>query len=75
MQNNIAAVNRLEEDALVWRLEERSSEFSLFEFSELLEATDNFAAENRLGQGGFGPVYKVPRCTTNYTFRINIEFF
>ncbi|EEE54572.1 hypothetical protein OsJ_01773 [Oryza sativa Japonica Group] len=58
MQNNIAAVNRLEEDALVWRLEERSSEFSLFEFSELLEATDNFAAENRLGQGGFGPVYK-----------------
>lgn len=59
MQNNIAAVNRLEEDALVWRLEERSSEFSLFEFSELLEATDNFAAENRLGQGGFGPVYKV----------------
>ena len=51
--------NRPEEDALVWRLEEKSSEFTLYDFSEILQATDNFFKENLLGQGGFGPVYKV----------------
>jgi len=31
----------------------------MFEFEQLLEATDNFSEENKLGQGGFGAVYKV----------------
>ncbi|KAM0839973.1 hypothetical protein ACQ4PT_059973 [Festuca glaucescens] len=53
-----AATNRMEEDALVWRLEEKSSEFTLFDFSEILHATCNFSNENLLGRGGFGPVYK-----------------
>jgi predicted Ser/Thr protein kinase len=26
---------------------------------EVLEATDNFSEENKLGQGWFGPVYQV----------------
>lgn len=56
---NRAGANRIEENALVWRIEEKSSEFTLFDLSQLLEATENFAEENRLGQGGFGPVYKV----------------
>ncbi|XP_044973466.1 cysteine-rich receptor-like protein kinase 10 [Hordeum vulgare subsp. vulgare] len=56
--NHQAAPNRREENALVWRLEERSSEFTLFDFSEMLHATHNFSKQNILGQGGFGPVYK-----------------
>uniref|UniRef100_A0A0D9ZYG8 Protein kinase domain-containing protein n=1 Tax=Oryza glumipatula TaxID=40148 RepID=A0A0D9ZYG8_9ORYZ len=31
---------------------------SRFELHELAAATSNFAQENKLGQGGFGPVYK-----------------
>ncbi|XBI32701.1 hypothetical protein VPH35_056119 [Triticum aestivum] len=56
--NNQAAMNRPEEYALVWRLEERSSEFTLFDFPEILQATHDFSKENLLGKGGFGPVYK-----------------
>ncbi|KQK04304.1 G-type lectin S-receptor-like serine/threonine-protein kinase At4g03230 isoform X3 [Brachypodium distachyon] len=55
---NQAAANRVGEDALLWRLEEKSSDFTLFDFSEISDATRNFSEENRLGQGGFGPVYK-----------------
>ncbi|XP_010547149.1 PREDICTED: G-type lectin S-receptor-like serine/threonine-protein kinase At1g11330 isoform X2 [Tarenaya hassleriana] len=33
-------------------------ELPLFEFQVLASATDNFAITNKLGQGGFGPVYK-----------------
>lgn len=31
----------------------------VYKFEELVVATDNFAENNKLGQGGFGPVYKV----------------
>ncbi|CAE5957182.1 unnamed protein product [Arabidopsis arenosa] len=34
-------------------------ELPLFEFQVLAEATNNFSLRNKLGQGGFGPVYKV----------------
>lgn len=30
-----------------------------FDLESILVATDNFAETNKLGQGGFGPVYKV----------------
>lgn len=32
---------------------------TFFELSTVLAATDNFSLNNKLGQGGFGPVYKV----------------
>lgn len=31
----------------------------MYDFSQILDATSNFSDENKLGQGGFGPVYKV----------------
>ncbi|KAL8107704.1 G-type lectin S-receptor-like serine/threonine-protein kinase B120 [Apium graveolens] len=38
--------------------EKRDVELPLFSFRSVSAATENFSAENKLGQGGFGPVYK-----------------
>ena len=35
------------------------SELPIFDFSSILLATDYFSIKNKLGQGGFGPVFKV----------------
>uniref|UniRef100_A0A1J3GZP2 non-specific serine/threonine protein kinase n=1 Tax=Noccaea caerulescens TaxID=107243 RepID=A0A1J3GZP2_NOCCA len=43
---------RFEED------EERNRESPLFELSTIATATNNFSLHNKLGAGGFGPVYK-----------------
>ncbi|MQM03723.1 hypothetical protein Taro_036504 [Colocasia esculenta] len=40
------------------RSESDISELSLLDFNTIAFATNNFAIENKLGQGGFGPVYK-----------------
>lgn len=37
---------------------ESDSRFSLFGYSKIRSATDNFSKQNKLGEGGFGPVYK-----------------
>ncbi|WOG85363.1 hypothetical protein DCAR_0104551 [Daucus carota subsp. sativus] len=36
----------------------RDDELPLFSFKSVSAATENFSVENKLGQGGFGPVYK-----------------
>ncbi|KAF0894996.1 hypothetical protein E2562_004983 [Oryza meyeriana var. granulata] len=47
-----------DEEALAWGREACSSEFTFFDLSQVLDATNNFSEENKLGKGGFGPVYK-----------------
>ena len=32
---------------------------NVFSYSELRSATENFSSSNRLGEGGYGAVYKV----------------
>ncbi|GFP80336.1 g-type lectin s-receptor-like serine/threonine-protein kinase at4g27290 [Phtheirospermum japonicum] len=36
----------------------KDSDLPFFNLSTILEATDNFAIQNKIGEGGFGPVYK-----------------
>ena len=31
----------------------------MFELSTMINATNGFSADNKLGEGGFGPVFKV----------------
>ena len=49
----------MEQVLKLWRVEESDSEFSIFDFDQIADATDNFSDDHKLGQGGFGPVYKV----------------
>ena len=37
----------------------KEMELPLFSFSSVSTATNDFSATNKLGEGGFGPVYKV----------------
>ncbi|KAF7086785.1 hypothetical protein CFC21_090047 [Triticum aestivum] len=51
----------LERDLVILEEEivsESDSRFSLFRYSKIRSATDNFSKENKLGEGGFGHVYK-----------------
>ena len=34
-------------------------DLSVFSYASIIAATCNFSKENKLGEGGFGPVYKV----------------
>ncbi|XP_040251495.1 cysteine-rich receptor-like protein kinase 25 [Aegilops tauschii subsp. strangulata] len=54
---SLGKLSSQEDEELVWGIG-RSPEFKLFDFSEVSNATNNFSDENKLGQGGFGPVYK-----------------
>lgn len=52
------------ESAGSFRAEEQHSqhELPIFSFGSIAASTNNFSITNKLGQGGFGPVYKVYSC-------------
>jgi hypothetical protein len=39
--------------------ENEDIDIPIFDLSTIANATNNFSIDNKLGQGGFGPVYKV----------------
>lgn len=39
-----------------------NDEIQVFNLETIIAATNNFSPANKLGQGGFGPVYKVISC-------------
>jgi hypothetical protein len=64
----VLLINNYESNLFIWLLtffceaddnEIRSVESLQFNFGTIRVATDNFSEENKLGQGGFGAVYKV----------------
>lgn len=57
--------SKTEEALKLWRIEERGSDFTLYDFAELAAATRKFAVPNQLGRGGFGPVYKASTRVVN----------
>ena len=38
---------------------EHLDDLQFFSLREVARATDNFSVSNKIGEGGFGPVYKV----------------
>lgn len=53
-----------------------------FDFRTIKDATDNFSMRNKLGQGGFGVVYKVQFCHHNtciilpsFQHRVNVYMY
>jgi hypothetical protein len=55
----MANLTRVDDVSSLWTIQDTDSEFTMFHFRQILESTDNFCNENKLGQGGFGAVYKV----------------
>lgn len=51
--------------------EKKDLELPFFDLSTILNATGNFSIENKIGEGGFGPVYKV----RNKMFLFNYFFY
>ncbi|KAK3125258.1 hypothetical protein QOZ80_7BG0602400 [Eleusine coracana subsp. coracana] len=57
-QGHAIKSSKTQEALKLWRIEESDSDFTLYDFNEMAAATGNFSVSNRLGRGGFGPVYK-----------------
>ena len=50
------------------KIESEDWELPLVDFKKIEIATDNFSQHNKLGEGGFGPVYKVIILVFNMCF-------
>ncbi|GMN63007.1 hypothetical protein TIFTF001_032089 [Ficus carica] len=57
-QDLTSSKDRIMENDTSRDLSKENMELPLFELSTIILATNNFSASNKLGQGGFGPVYR-----------------
>lgn len=58
LRNSDRQVNEL---ILLTEEDKKDIDVPFFTLDSILSATNNFSEENKLGQGGYGPVYRV--CT------------
>ena len=57
--NDVTASSTTFQDSRKLDESRRKPDLPVFDISTILAATNNFSPDKRLGQGGFGPVYKV----------------
>ncbi|XP_022634716.1 G-type lectin S-receptor-like serine/threonine-protein kinase CES101 isoform X2 [Vigna radiata var. radiata] len=55
---NTEISNACDEGREEWNEKRTGSDTHKFDFITILQATDNFSLANKIGEGGFGPVYK-----------------
>ena len=56
------------------RGENKEVDLPMFSFASVSAATNNFSIENKLGEGGFGPVYKVRLVSVNFLGMYRVSF-
>ena len=64
----------LSEANKLWRVEKKEVDLPMFSFASVSAATNNFSIENKLGEGGFGPVYKVRLVSVNFLGMYRVSF-
>ncbi|VVA93875.1 unnamed protein product [Arabis nemorensis] len=57
-KQNDSTPTSMETSQDAWKEQLKPQDVYFFEMQTILTITDNFSIENKLGQGGFGPVYK-----------------
>ena len=64
----------LSEANKLWRVEKKEVDLPMFSFASVSAATNNFSIENKLGEGGFGLVYKVRLVSVNFLGMYRVSF-
>ena len=64
----------LSEANKLWRGENKEVDLPMFSFASVSAATNNFSIENKLGEGDFGPVYKVRLVSVNFLGIYRVSF-
>lgn len=68
--NELTTLDRLKNAEELGNDGKKGHDLKLFSFDSIMAATDNFSTENKLGQGGFGPVFKVSFCLLYFSSEV-----